>query len=324
MYWSDSMSVLQIMIKVLSKYMPIWILVFSAVALVWPQPFLPLKNFPGVGLGIIFFLMGMTLSTESMVLVLKQPKQVFMGILIKWVITVSIAISLAFLFFMNEPDIATGIILSGTVPGGTSSNVFTLVSGGAVAFSIGMAALDTLIGPLLTPTLFKTLAGQFIPISFLPMFLSIIYIVFIPLTLGLLVKWRLDKKVEKLRPFTPPVSMIILLLIILSIVANAQHALMESMYILPKLFIAVFLQVSVQMFLGYRIGKLLKFSEGNSRALLFYTGICNTALSATLAMNHVSSIAAVPSVLNTIINLTLGAFIANILAMKSKGISIRT
>jgi BASS family bile acid:Na+ symporter len=315
--WSDFMNMLQLFIRILSKYMPIWILIFSVIAFLWPHYFLLLKNLTGVFLGVIFFLMGMTLQTESIKLVLRQPKQVFYGIAIKWVVTVSIAVIIAYIFFSGNPELATGIILSGSVPGGTSSNVYTLVANGAVAFSIGMAALDTLIGPLLTPAVTRTFAGQFIPIAFWPMFFSIIFIVFVPLAAGLLVKWKFDKKIEKVRAYTPAISMVVLLLIILSIVSNAQKAITENISLLPILFIAVFIQVVLQMALGYSIPKLLKFPDGNSRALLFYTGICNTALSATLAMNHVSSVAAVPSVINTIINLSLGAFIANMFAMRT-------
>ena len=70
------------------------------------------------------------------------------------------------------------------------------------------------------------------------------------------------------------------------------------------------------MFAGYFIAKSLKISEVNSRAILFHTGICNTALAATLAMQHINSMAAVPAVANMIVNLTMGALVANIFKYK--------
>ncbi len=99
-------------------------------------------------------------------------------------------------------------------------------------------------------------------------------------------------------------------------VSSAQATFKDNIALLPMIFFAVFFQVSVPMGLGYILAKLIRVREENCRAILFHTGICNTALSATLSMQHVSSVAAVPSVANMIINLTLGALVANLFAFK--------
>src|SRR5699024_12381684 len=84
------------------------------------------------------------------------------------------------------------------------------------------------------------------------------------------------------------------------------------LYILIDIFIAVSHQVMIPMYLGYVMArKLLKLPKEYAISICFHTGICNTALSATLATEHLTTLAAVPSVLNMIINLTIGAFVAN-------------
>lgn len=82
------------------------------------------------------------------------------------------------------------------------------------------------------------------------------------------------------------------------------------------IFLAVFFQVSIPIFVDYFISKSLKVPEENARAILFHTRICNTAFAATLELEHVSSLAAVPAVANMVVNLTLGAVMANIFARK--------
>ncbi|WP_258000275.1 bile acid:sodium symporter family protein [Bacillus sp. Marseille-P3661] len=310
------MKLFQAIVGVISKYLPLWILLMSIVAFIAPHLFRGIQGFTAPALSIIFLLMGMALSTESLVYVLKHPKDALIGVLIKWTITVGISIFIAYVFFSNVPEVATGIIMAGTVSSGTSANLYAFIAGGEVALSITMATLDTIIAPVLTPTLVQTFAGQFIEVAFLPLFLNIIYVVLLPIFAGLFIQWKWKEKVDVVRPYTSFVSTIALLVVVLSVVSSAQQSLANNLELLPILFFAVFFQVSVPMVAGYGLAKLIRLREENCRAILFHTGICNTALSATLAMQHVSSVAAVPSVVNMIINLTLGALVANLFAYK--------
>lgn len=311
------LNAIKIMSQLISKYLPLWIVLLSLIAYFFPTAFTSIQGLTGAGLGLIFLLMGVSLSTDSLVLIIKKPKHAFLGILIKWTITVGVSIAIAALFFSNNPEIATGVILAGTVPSGTSANIYTFIAGGEVALSIAMATMDTLISPLLTPTLVQLFAGKFIPIAFWPIFKNIIYIVFIPLFTGLFLQWKWAKRVSIIKPYTAVLSQLALFIVVLSVISNAQSSLKENLSALPLIFLAVLLQVSLPMFAGYFIAKAAKVPEENARAILFHTGICNTALAATLAMEHVSSLAAVPAVANMVVNLTLGALVANFFARRN-------
>ena len=306
----------QAIVAIISKYLPLWILLMSVIAYFAPQLFVGIRGLTGPALSIIFLLMGMALSTKSLLFVLNNPKDAFTGVLIKWTVTVGFSIFIAYAFFSSYPEIATGIIMAGTVSSGTSANLYSFIAGGEVALSITMATLDTLIAPVLTPTLVRGFAGQFIEVEFLHLFLNIIYIVLLPIFAGLFIQWKWKEKVDIIRPYTSFVSTIALLIVVLSVVSSAQATFKDNIALLPMIFFAVFFQVSVPMGLGYILAKLIRVREENCRAILFHTGICNTALSATLSMQHVSSVAAVPSVANMIINLTLGALVANLFAFK--------
>ncbi|MER2262237.1 MAG: bile acid:sodium symporter family protein [Psychrobacillus sp.] len=306
--------------NLISRYLPFWIVLLAIIAYIFPYLFVSIREFTGFGLGIIFLLMGMSLTLERLFEVIKNPKSLLVGVLLKWIVMVTVTIFLAFIFFSDQPEIATGIILAGTVPSGTSANVYTFIAGGEAALSITMATVDTIISPILTPALIQIFAGRLINISFLPLFLNIMYIVFLPLFLGLLLQWKFTKVVIKVRPYTTILSQLALFLIVLAVVSSAASSLETNIVYLPLILLAVFLQVSIPMAIGFFIARALKIKEVNAISILFHTGICNTALAATLAMEHVSSLAAVPAVTNMVVNLTLGAIIANFFSRKNNQI----
>lgn len=296
----------------ISRFLPIWILSLSLLAFLIPNLFGPIQNSTEIWLGAIFLFMGMSLSTEQIMGVIKKPKHAFVGIGLKWTIMVGVTVIIAFTFFATNPEVASGIILAGTVPSGTSANVYTFIAGGEVALSITMATLDTVISPILTPSLVQASVGKVVPVDFMALFMNIIWVVFVPLFMGLFLQWKFPKRVATFKPYTGILSQLALFIIVLSVVSKAQPVLLDNMTLLPLILIAVILQVSIPMFIGYYIPKLFKLPRANMIAITFHTGICNTALSATLAMEHFSSLAAVPAVLNMIVNLTIGAIVAKL------------
>lgn len=296
---------------IFQRFLPLWILVFAALGFLAPNFFALFAHFPPFALGFIFFLMGMTISFASFVEVFKRPKVLFIGMGLKWFLTVVISVALAFLFFQDEGTLAAGVILAGVVPSGTSANVYTLLADGTVALSLTMASIDTFIAPFMTPYLMELFAGKLIPITFLDLFLSIIYIVFIPIACGMLIQLFLAKQIEKVRPVFSLLSIFSLFVIVLGVVVGAYESVLLFTSVIPLLFVVVFIQVAFPMVVSYLIAKWFGAPEASCRAILFHVGICNTALSSTLALSYIDPLAAVPSVLNMITNLSLGAAVAN-------------
>lgn len=312
------MKILSVVAVFISRYLPVWIIGLSIIAYVFPNVFRPIQGLTEVSLGAIFLFMGMSLSTEQILSVIKKPKYMLIGITLKWVIMVGITIIIAYSFFSNNSDLAAGIILAGTVPSGTSANIYTFIGGGEVALSITMATLDTIISPLLTPSLVQASVGKVIPVNGFAIFVNIIYVVFIPLFIGLFLQWKFPKRVKVMKDYTSFLSQIALFIVVLAVISNAQPTLESNLNLLPLVFLAVILQVSIPMFLGYYISKLFKLPTKNIVAITFHTGICNTALASTLAMEHFSSLAAVPAVANMVVNLTIGATVAKKFERRNK------
>ncbi|EST54584.1 hypothetical protein T458_13030 [Brevibacillus panacihumi W25] len=301
------LSILQV---ILTRFLALWILIAAYLAYLFPEQLLFLKNWTSPSLAFILFCMGITLSRESLKQVISRPRNALLGVLGKWTITLGIALVLAFLFFDGHADIQAGIILASSVPSGTSANLYTFMAGGTLALSVMMSAVDTLIGPFLTPLIMKFSVGSVVPVAFLPVFLQMVYVVLLPIALGLWVQWKWEQKLGNIRRVIPILSSVALIIVDLAVVSSAQKSLQENLDILPLLFLCLFLQITIPMAVGYGYAARLGMPEPDRRAVVYEFGICNTALAALLAMDHISPIAAVPAVANMITNISVGALIA--------------
>ena len=136
------------------KYMAIIALLVAIIALVFPDPVKGVikTSYVNTLLGIVMFGMGMTLKLSDFKVVFTKPKAVITGILSQFIIMPLLAFLLVKIFNL-DPALAVGVILVGSCPGGTSSNVMTYLAKGDVALSVGMTACTTVLAPIVTPAL---------------------------------------------------------------------------------------------------------------------------------------------------------------------------
>lgn len=163
------------------KYMAIIALAVAIIALVFPAPVSAVvkTSYVNILLGIVMFGMGMTLKLADFKVVFTKPKAVVVGILAQFVIMPVLAFLLTMVFQL-PPELAVGVILVGSCPGGTSSNVMTYLAKGDVALSVGMTACTTVMAPIVTPLLVLLFAGQTVDVNVVDMFLSIVQVVLVP------------------------------------------------------------------------------------------------------------------------------------------------
>jgi BASS family bile acid:Na+ symporter len=168
----------------------IWVFAAVAASMIYPSAF---DKWFGMDLAIlivpliqvIMFGMGTTLNIHDFERVFKMPGPVFIGIFLQFLIMPSLAMGLVFLFGF-EPEIAAGIVLIGSCPGGVASNLMAYLAKGNVALSVTMTSCSTLLSPLMTPLLMKLLAGRMVPINFVEMMFSILNMIIVPILAGLL------------------------------------------------------------------------------------------------------------------------------------------
>jgi len=225
---------------------PLIIIAAFALGLIFPTHAAKLASGVNIGLGIIMFGMGLTLTLPDFALVVKRPLPVIVGVIAQYVIMPGVAFLLTKALNL-DPAIAAGVILVGCAPGGTASNVISYLAKGDVALSVTMTSISTLLAPLMTPLLTKWLAGQYMPVDAKSMAISIVQIVLVPVIAGIVVRMLAGRYVEKILPALPWISVLGISYVLAAVVGKSADKIMESALIV---FIVVILANCVQAFIA--------------------------------------------------------------------------
>ncbi len=295
-----------------SKYMAVFVILVAAIALFEPVTFKWAASYITILLGIVMFGMGMTLKISDFKLVLKRPKDVFIGALAQFTIMPFLAWALAHIFGLPA-DLAAGVILVGTCPGGTSSNVMTYLAKGDVALSVSITMTTTILAPIVTPILTWWLAGAWIEISLTAMMISILKMVVVPIVLGIIINSLFRNTVEKGIKVLPLISVVSIVLIVGGVVSVSSQRIMETGLLVM---VVVMLHNMLGYTLGYFIGKVLGMNLAKTKAVSIEVGMQNSGLATSLAMLHFGAAAAIPGAIFSVWHNISGSLAANYLASK--------
>ncbi len=167
----------------------LWVFAFVTASMYYPNAFgfwfgfdLQILIVPLIQ--IIMFGMGTTLNLRDFSRVLTMPRPVLIGLLLQFSIMPLAGYCMATAFGF-EAEVAAGLILVGSCPGGVASNLMTYLARGDVALSVTMTSCSTLVSPVMTPLMMKLLAGCLVPINFWEMMISILNMIIVPILAGL-------------------------------------------------------------------------------------------------------------------------------------------
>ena len=258
-------------------------------------------------LGVVMFGMGMTLTVEDFREVLRRPVEVLIGVVAQFTIMPLVAFALTKIFNL-PPELAIGVILVGTCPGGTASNVMTYLARGDVALSVSMTLTTTFLAPVVTPLLTYWLAGERIDISLSAMMLSIAQIVLAPVILCLAMNHFLSGVTKKIQPLLPLISSVAVALISSAVVAlSADKILSVGLTVAAVVVVHNLCGLS----LGYFTAKIFRMDSHKVRAVAIEVGMQNSGLAVSLAMIHFNPLAAIPGAIFSVWHNLSGSLIAN-------------
>ncbi|PID24184.1 bile acid:sodium symporter family protein [Sporosarcina sp. P7] len=306
------MKALETIGSIAGKYFAFWVILVAVIAFLFPNPFLGLGAYITILLGVVMFGMGLTLRAVDFKIILTNPLPVIIGVAAQFVVMPLAAFGLAYLLKL-PPELAAGLVLLGSVPGGTASNVMVYLAKGNLALSVAMTSLSTLLAPLVTPLLLLVLAGQWLPVDALSMFKSIVQVIIIPIVLGLLIQRFFPQAVAKSVSVVPIISVVAILIIVAAVTsANTGNVASSGLIV----FIAVFLHNGIGLLLGYLIALGLGLNENDRRAISLEVGMQNSGLGVALATAHFGPLAALPSVWGAIWHNISGPILATIWSKK--------
>ncbi len=292
--------------RVAGTWFPLVVLAAGAIAIAVPQAFLPIGPWINLLLGIIMLGMGLTLQPVDFAVIAKKPFAFVVGVVAQYVIMPFTAIGLA-LAFQLPPELLVGVVLVGSAPGGTASNVMVYLAKGDTALSVAMTTASTLIAPVLTPLLVLLLAGSYLPVDPWALFQSILLIVLVPVVAGVLLRRFATRLVERVLPWLPLVSVVGIALVVLAVVAGSAAAILSVGLLVA---VVVILHNGVGYGLGFLAAKAVGLDESARRAVAIEVGMQNSGLAAGLARTHFTPESALPAAIFSVWHNVSGSLLA--------------
>ena len=300
------------------KYMAWIVLAIAALALFVPGTCLWIQTkWINYLLMIVMFGMGLTMKLSDFAVVFSRPRDVIIGCLAQFTVMPLLAFMLGKIFGLNS-ELLVGVLLVGTCPGGTSSNVITYLSKGDTALSVGMTSVSTLLAPFLTPALTYLYLRTTVSVDVKSMFISILQVVILPIGLGLVINKLFGKYTSKIIYALPTVSVTAICLIVAAVVSHNSAKILSTGAVI---FVIVILHNLLGYLCGYLIGILFKMDLPRKKAVAIEIGMQNSGLATTLATSSFPdlSMATVPGAIFSVWHNISGAVLAGIFRRMETG-----
>ena len=251
-------------------------------------------NTINIVLAFVMFGVALGIKPKIFVEVFKKPKSVLLGMccqlvllpLLTFLLTLALGKSISW-------TMAIGMILVASCPGGNISNFMSSLSKANIELSVSLTAISTALAIFLTPfnfwlygnlyLRFADIAGE-VPQLVIPLwdvFKTIVILLGIPLTLGILTSHYLPKVADKLKKPMQWFSIIFFIAMVVLSFAGNIHAFLQC---IKYIFIVVLIHNLLALLTGFSVGSLFKVSEADRRTLTIETGIQNSGLGLVLLL----------------------------------------
>ncbi|KAK9217570.1 hypothetical protein WN943_006197 [Citrus x changshan-huyou] len=281
-----------------------------------------------LSLGLIMLAMGLTLELKDLIsLFMQRPLSILFGCAAQYTIMPTSGVIVS-KFLGLPPALSVGLILLSCCPGGTASNVVTLIARGDVPLSIVMTMCTTLGAVLFTPLLTKILAGTYVPVDAVKLSISTLQIVVAPVLLGSYMQSAFPAAVKVVTPFTPLFAVLMSSLLACSVFSEnlvrlkssvVGAALTSDLSLISRIksilsgelgviILSVLLLHFAGFFVGYLSAAICGFKEPQRRAISIEVGMQNSSLGVVLATAHfTSSMVALPPAMSAVIMNIMGS-----------------
>lgn len=234
---------------------------------------------------LAFLMFGIALDTrvDDFRRVAKMPKAMAVGIGAQFILLPAFSFGLSILLGFSA-SISLGMILVACCPPGAISNVLTYRARGDVALSVSMTAIANLMAIFLMALNISFWAGlhpeaskilEEIDVSTIELLLDLTLILGVPFAIGMTLAHRHPGLVKVAIPWVRRFSLLALLAFILIAFFSNLSAFFGHIALVA---IAVFLQDTMALSLGYGIGAAFRLEERSRRAITYEVGVRNTGL----------------------------------------------
>jgi len=242
------------------------------------------KSIAPICLAIIMFGLGLGLTAQDFLRVVKNAKDFLLGFLSQVILLPIVAIILISLISLPI-EIAMGVMVIAAAPGGVTSNILTKFADGDVALSVTLTAVVSLLSVITVPLIVFNSANYLgieivKEISMINIALKMFFVVTVPVLLGMIVRSLMTDFIISKTLLIQRLSVILFLIVFISIWIEEWDRIIS--FITRAGLIAFILNLTM-IFLGYYIAKIFASGISQRKCISLECGLQNGTLAVFVA-----------------------------------------
>lgn len=247
-----------------------------------------------ITLAFIMFGVALELKVKRFKNVFAKPKATVVGVFAQFILMPFLTF-LLILLLNPTPGVALGMILVASCPGGNISNFMSAHARGNAELSVSLTAIADFSAIIMTPLNFALWGGIYsriyakasnlvipVEIDAFEMIKTMVILLGIPLTLGMLFSRHFPKTTKKILFPIKVLSLIIFGGYVTVALASNFEFFMQYVHLI---FLIVLIHNALALTTGFSIAKLFKLRSKDVRTITIETGIQNSGLALVLIFN---------------------------------------
>ena len=241
--------------------------------------------FLALSLAFIMFVLGLGLTGDDFVRVIKQPKDFFIGAFSQIIILPIVGLIIISIWPLT-PELAIGLMIIAAAPGGATSNILTSFAKGDVALSISLTAVVSLICVFTIPFIIfmslnfmneETLQKDF---NIFNAVKNVFLIVTVPVIIGMIFRKLLKKIAVVFEPIGRKISIFLFVLVLIGAILSERENVIS--YFTQAGIVTLFLNIFM-MIIAFNLAKFFGSKEKQKRAITIECGLQNGTLAIVVA-----------------------------------------
>ena len=235
---------------------------------------------------VLMFLLGIDINKKAFTDIAHNPKAVLLGLIGQIVILPILAFSIAWLLKL-PPIYFMGLVLVACCPGGSSSNVFSMLAKGEVALSVTLTALSSIITLFTLPIIMEfvtatvsDMSGVNIELPVGKLFIQNIVLLFVPLLAGSLFKHFCPEAAAKVSKVLGKMAFPALMTLAAVFFLQYKKEIADNF---ASLGLSAALLIVVAMACSSCMSRIGKFNDAVRRTIVIEVGMQNAAQAIAIA-----------------------------------------
>ena len=245
-------------------------------------------------LAFIMFALGLGLTGDDFVNVLRKPKAFAVGAFSQ-IVVIPVVAYLIVVAFRIPPELALGIMILSLCPGGPTTNMLTRLGLGDLALSVSLTSVLSLTSVMIVPVLVTFFAWHFLtldapPVSVTSLALTLFLITTVPAVMGMTVR-RFYSGADVLERRALTLAAGLFLTIVIGALAANWTLFITT---LPVLGPAMATLIVVLLAMGVLLARIFSLDRAQATSIAIDTGIQNGTLGVTVGLIMAGNVIGTP------------------------------